>query len=129
MAKGYDTNRRRADDLNMLGRELARRSGSKCELCKAAGVKLNVAEVKASSEVPDIMNCVFICDECYRGIDNPSKMPEHWRCLSISIWSETEPVKLISAKVLRNLSEKHSWASDVLEEVYFDEDELNIIDG
>lgn len=127
MAKGFETNRRRSEELNKLGRELVRRSGSKCELCRTAGGRLNITEVKQSSAEPDPENCVFICDLCYSALSSPLKHSEHWRCLAGSVWSDVRPVKIISAKVLKILSDKNSWAADILEDVYLDNEELEII--
>ena len=123
MAKGYEVNRKRQEELNTLGRELTRRSGSKCELCLTAGVKLNVVEIPPISGEPDSDRCVFICDTCSSGISEPLKLDNHWRCLSESIWSEVKPVKVISAIILKKISGKNSWAADIMDEVYLDEED------
>lgn len=123
MAKRYEINKKRQEELNLLGRELARRSGSKCELCHSAGIRLNVFEIPPVSGEPDSHKCVFICDECISGIFDPLKQIEHWRCLNESIWSEIKPVKIISAIVLKKISGKYSWAADIMDEVYLFEDD------
>lgn len=123
MAKGYEINKKRQDELNTLGRELARRSGSKCELCLAAGTRLNVFEIPPVSGDPDSDKCVFICDICLSGIFDPVKLNNHWRCLNESIWSEVKPVKVISAIILKKISVKNSWAGDIMDEVYLDEED------
>lgn len=129
MAKGYEVNRKRQDELNLLGRELARRSGSKCELCHASGVRLNVFEIPPVSGDPDPDRCVFICDICASGIFEPLKPDNHWRCLNESIWSEVKSVKIISAIILKKISAKHSWAADIIDEVYLDEEDEEWIRG
>lgn len=48
MTKGYEKNRERIAALNSLGKNLARRSGSKCELCFASKVPLYTVEVPRS---------------------------------------------------------------------------------
>jgi len=123
MAKGYEINKKRQDNLNILGRELARRSGSKCELCLSAGVRLNVFEIPPVSGDPDSERCVFICDKCISGIFEPAKLNDHWRCLNESIWSEIKSVKIISAIILKKISVEKSWAADIMDEVYFDEED------
>jgi len=123
MAKGYEINKKRQEELNILGRELARRSGSKCELCLAAGTRLNVFEIPPVSGDPDPERCVFICDTCSGGIIEPEKHGDHWRCLNESIWSEVKPVKIISVIILKKISGKTSWAGDILDEVYLEEDD------
>ncbi len=129
MAKGYEINRKRQEELNLLGREMARRSGSKCELCLSAGVRLNVFEIPPAAGDPDPERCVFICDTCISGISDPLKMTDHFRCLNESIWSEKRPVKVLSAILLKKISVKNSWASDIIEEVYMEEEDLQWIDG
>jgi len=123
MAKGYEVNKKRQEELNILGRELTRRSGSKCELCLSSGIKLNVFEIPPVKGEPESERCVFICDTCLSGIFEPLKLNDHWRCLNDSIWSEIKPVKIISAIILKKISDKFSWADDILEEVYNDEDD------
>ena len=123
MAKGYEINKKRQEELSILGRELARRSGSKCELCLSAGVRLNVFEIPPVSGDPDSEKCVFICDTCSSGLSDPIKMNDHWRCLNESIWSEVKPVKILTAIILKNITSKNSWAGDILEEVYIDEED------
>jgi len=129
MAKGYEVNKKRQEDLSILGRELARRSSSKCELCLSAGVRLNVFEIPPVSGEPDSDRCVFICDTCASGIFEPLKLNDHWRCLNESVWSGIKPVKIISSIILKKIAERNSWASDLIEEVYLDEDEQAWIDG
>ncbi len=129
MAKGYEINKKRQEEINILGRELARRSGSKCELCLSSGVRLNVFEIPPVSGDPDSERCVFICDICSSGINDPLKLNDHWRCLNESIWSEVKPVKILSALVLKKISCKNSWADDIMDEVYLDEDEREWINS
>jgi len=124
MVKGYDAHHQRQDTLASFGRELARRSGSKCELCKASGVKLTVFEIPPAPADPDAAMCLFLCDICREQLDNPKKFdPPHWRCLNEAVWSEVPAVKVMAVRILRHLAAAESWAGDILEEVYLDEDE------
>lgn len=107
----------------MLGRELTRRSGSKCELCLSGGIKLNVFEIPPVSAEPDPDRCLFLCEKCSSGILNPLKLEEHWRCLNESIWSETRPVKILSVILLKKISAAKPWAENLLEDVYLDEED------
>ena len=129
MAKGYEVNKKRQEELNLLGRELARRAGSKCELCTAAGTKLNVFEIPPVSGEPDSAKCVFVCDICFSGLFEPVKLNDHWRCLNESIWSEVKPVKILSMIILKKISSKNSWAGDIIDEVYLDEEDESWIDN
>ncbi len=45
MAKGLDKHRERLEAVALFGKDLTRRSGSKCELCETSNVKLQIYEV------------------------------------------------------------------------------------
>ena len=122
MANGYERNQQKKNELNILAKDLVRRSRSTCELCEADGVKLTVWEVPPESDHVTADQCLFICDTCREQIENPKKMDaDHWRCLNNSIWSEIPAVQVISARMLKRLSSEH-WASDLMEQAYFDEE-------
>lgn len=118
MAKGLDQHRARLDALSLLGKDLTRRAGSKCELCDASGVKLQIHEVAPVPAEPDIEHCIFICGTCKEQIDTPKRRePDHWRCLNTSVWSEVPAVQVQAVRMLRAL-DQHDWAKDLLEMLY-----------
>ena len=122
MAKGYDENQQQKNRLNFLGKDLVRRSRSKCELCEADGVKLTIFEVPPESESVTADRCLFICETCREQIEKPKLMAaDHWRCLNNAVWSDIPAVQVISARILKRLSKEH-WAEDLLEEAYFGEE-------
>ena len=122
MGKGYDENQLRKNELNFLGKDLVRRSRSKCELCEADGVKLTVFEVPPASVQVSADQCLFLCETCREQIEKPKRMDaDHWRCLNNSIWSEIPAVQVMSARMLKRLVNEH-WAAELLEQAYFDEE-------
>ncbi len=122
MAKGLEKHRDRLNALSLFGKNLARRSNSKCELCSASGVKLSIYEVPLAPKDPEYDKCAFLCDTCITDLNNPEKLnPHHWRCLGDAIWSEQTTTQVLSFRLLKKLSDHHSWASDILEEIYLDE--------
>ena len=124
MARGLDRYTERMEKLLSFGRDLARRSGSKCELCHTGAVPLAVWEVPPVPADPDIDACIFLCEKCRTLIEkNPLKDTDHWRCLNEAVWSDVSAVKIISVRVLRQLSATESWAGELLEQVYLDDDE------
>ncbi|PKL35223.1 MAG: phnA protein [Spirochaetae bacterium HGW-Spirochaetae-1] len=120
MAKGLDRHRERMDILASFGRNLARRSGSRCELCSSSGVPLHIYEVSPVADTPDMDRCIFICTTCEKGMENPPGMADHWRCLNTAVWSEIPALQVISVRILRQISPKSDWARSLLEEVYLD---------
>ena len=121
MAKGLDKHKERIDILSSFGKDLTRRSSSKCELCSASGVSLNIFEVPPVQDIPDIEKCVFICNTCNEFILNPKLDPRgHWKCLNTPIWSEVPAIQVLSYKLLKQIEAKEKWVSELLEEVYLD---------
>lgn len=124
MARGIDNFNKRQDILKSFGKDLARRSGSKCELCAASGVSLQIFEVPPVRQEPDFDNCLFICQTCSDGIVSIKKMnPDHWRCLTERVWSDIPAVKIISVMILREISARAAWAAEVLDDLYLDDEE------
>lgn len=119
MAKGYQQNKERLERLTSFGRDLARRSGSKCELCGAAGVKLLIYEVPPVPDEPDFDHCLFVCETCATQIENPKQLDvDHWRCLYETAWSEIPAVQVTAVRQLRQLAKQEPWAGDLLEQLY-----------
>lgn len=129
MAKGYDQNIERKNTVSFYGKDLARRSKSKCELCEAAGVKLNVYEVPPILVEPKYEKCILICDNCIELIEKINKVKENdFRFLRNAIWSEVPIVKVVAISLLRKIEEKVSWAKDILEDLYIDEETEKLLE-
>lgn len=122
MAKGFEKSQARMRVVSMFGKDLVRRSGARCELCEANGVKLSVFEIPPVREEPDYEKCIFVCDTCREQVENPKWMkPDHWRCLNNTMWSEVPGVQVMSVRMLRRLAE-YDWAADLLDQAMLDEE-------
>lgn len=118
MATRLEKHHGRQNAVSLLGKELTRRAGSKCELCQASGVKLQPYEVEPIPEVPTADHCVFLCQECILQLNQPKAVvPNHWRCLSTAMWSEIPAVQLTSVLMLRRL-QPLDWANELLEQLH-----------
>ncbi len=118
MAKGKDKHQHRLDELNMLGKDLARRAHSHCEMCGEGGVKLVIHEVEPIPNLPDLEHCLFACEVCKSQLDNPKRLDtDHWRCLNTSVWSEVPCVQVQAASMLASLRDK-DWAENLMEQLY-----------
>jgi protein PhnA len=95
------------------------RSNSKCELCDATQ-DLGVFDVPPHAG-DNADNCVLICVTCRDQIDQPD--PQHWRCLSDSMWSQEAVVQVMAWRLLNRLNAE-SWAQDLLDMLYLDEETL-----
>lgn len=123
MAKGLEKHKERQAALNLLGKDLTRRSGSSCELCEATGVALRAYEVPPEESVPTLENCVFACERCREQLENPKRLDfAHWRCASQTVWSEVPAVQVVAARVLDRIGKAELWAREALEDVYFEEE-------
>lgn len=121
MAKGLKKNQERQGALSRLGKDLARRSKSRCELCQASGVPLKIYEVAPIPEEPDLDHCLMTCNVCWEQLANPGKTrPDHWRCLGRTLWSPLAGAQVIAVRQLRYLSTEVPWAAQLLDQAYLD---------
>lgn len=122
MAKGLERHRERLVAIGCLGKDLARRSKSTCELCGNAGVGLSAYEVEPIPVEPIVENCLFICEDCREQLANPRKTrAEHWRCLASTIWSDIPAAQVMSVRILSAFSKQEPWAAGILAEAQVDE--------
>lgn len=124
MAKGRDKHQERLQALSLFGKDLARRASSKCELCEAAGVKLQTVEVAPVPKQPDFDHCLLACDDCREQLLIAEKSPKridsnHWRCLNTAVWSELPMVQVSAVLLLKQIANSgEDWAADLLEQCY-----------
>ncbi len=123
MGKGYETHQARVLALQGLGKDLARRAKSKCELTGASGVPLRPYEVPPVSEDPDIVRTLLISEACHEALEKPGKlMGREWQCLAEIVWSEMPAVQVVAWRMLNCLAKREDWAREVIEEVFLDEE-------
>lgn len=123
MGKGYDTHHSRVQALQSLGKELARRAKSKCELTGAAGVPLKAYEIPPVAADPDIEKTLLVSEACIHALENPKQLKgRQWQILTEMVWSESAAVQVVAWRMLERLSRSEDWASDALQEVFLDED-------
>jgi protein PhnA len=107
----------------MLGKQLARRSHSSCELCGAREVPLSVFEVPPEQPEPTADGALFLCGECRTPIDNPRQFTAtRWHFLAESVWSDIPAVQVMAVRLLRRLSDTEAWAAAALEDLYLDDE-------
>ena len=103
--------------------ELLQRAEHKCELCSAPD-KLKVFEVPPSSD-GSVAQCTLICETCKEQINHPDKVDvHHWRALNDSMWSTHPAVQVMAWRMLTRLSSSQSWARDLLDMLYLDDETL-----
>ncbi len=108
--------------MSILEKKLKDRSGSKCELCGNEH-ELSVYNLPPNPE--DIIEKSLLgCKTCLDQIENTETTdPNHWRCLSDSMWNENLPVQIIAWRMLTRMKAE-GWPQDLLDIMYLDEETL-----
>jgi protein PhnA len=123
MGKGYDTHQARVAALQALGKDLARRAKSKCELTGAAGVPLRPYEVPPVGADPEIERTLLVSEHCIEMLEHPNRLKgREWQCLAEVVWSEMPAVQVVAWRMLNELAKREDWAREVIEEVFLDEE-------
>lgn len=121
MGKGYDMHQARVSALQALGKDLARRAKSKCEITGAAGVPLRAYEVPPVSAEPELERILLLSEACHEVLENPKRLAgREWQCLAEVVWSESPAVQVVAWRMLQRLAQREDWASEVLEELFLD---------
>jgi protein PhnA len=128
MSKGYDQNQQRHRALTLFGKDLTRRCRSKCELCEVAGEALSVFEFPPAPAEPEFPRCLFLCDRCREELGGATiALPERWRCLNNTVWSEIPVVQASAVTLLRRLASDHPWAKELLDQVFLEPDTQTLL--
>ncbi len=121
MAKGYDLHQARMMALQGMGKDLARRAKSKCEITGASGVSLWPYEVPPVAAEPDIERTLLVSEQCHEMLDHPERLVGRaWQCLAESVWSEMPAVQVVCWRMLNELAKREDWAREVLDEVFLE---------
>jgi protein PhnA len=99
---------------------LMQRSDSSCELC-ASPEQLVVFAVPPYDDVNHdqcVMTCVQCRDQLVAGSELDAK---RWHILNDKMWSSIPAVQVLSYRLLKRL-EAESWAQDLLDMLYLDEE-------
>ncbi len=121
MARGLEKFQERERALSRFGKDLTRRSRSKCELCGGAGRQLKIFELGPIPRDPEFNRCAFLCPECTESLNAPEKIdPVKWRFLEEAIWSEVPIVQVLAARILEKISRNERWAAELLDAAYFE---------
>jgi len=94
--------------------KLKARAKDSCELCGSTDhlSKMEVSPSDGSNE-----QSVYICNTCKDQIEGKSELnPNHWHCLSDSMWSEIPAVQVVSYRLLKQLNNQ-----ELLEMLYLED--------
>lgn len=126
MAKGYDTNQARLQALSLLGKDLARRAKSKCELSGESGVPLKIYELEPIPHEPDYGKCLLVSESVLEQLKHPKRIQaNHWHgVLAELIWSELPAQQVMAYRLLIHIANSEVWAQDILTDAYLEDKTL-----
>lgn len=124
MAGGYQKNQERKQALSLLGKDLARRAGRKCEVCEAAGVALHPWEVPPVQDDPELERTLLLCERCTAAAEGGALQdPAAWRCLETVMWAELPALQVTAIRLLRRLADARvDWAAVALDTAYLSDE-------
>ncbi|MBT1075612.1 hypothetical protein [Geobacter grbiciae] len=117
MAKGYQANRERQEQVGALGKALAKRAGFACEWCEGKE-DLRPWDYRPDEE-PSEETLALLCGRCREMADGRRGDLHELREIRNALWS---PVPAVAEGVARVLAKsKEAWVREAIEESFIDE--------
>lgn len=117
MAKGYQANKERQDDISALGKAIGKRAGFQCEWCERKD-NLRVWDYKPDN--PPVMETLaLLCQRCRDWADGRKASSNELRSIRNALWNNIPAIAEGAAMVLAQC--KEAWAREAIEESFIDE--------
>lgn len=123
MAKGYQGNKDRLDEISTFGKAIGKRAGFKCEWCESKE-DLRVWDYKPDAS-PDMETLALLCQQCRSWADGRKANPMELRSIRNALWSNVPAVAEGAARVLSQCNE--SWAREAIEESFINDDVKTVL--
>ena len=117
MAKGYQGNKERLEEISSLGKTIGKRAGFKCEWCESKD-DLRVWDYKPDAD-PGMDTLALLCRQCRSWTDGRKASPNELRSIRNALWSDVPAVAEGAASVLAQC--KEPWAREAIEESFIDD--------
>lgn len=117
MAKGYQANKERQDDISIFGKAIGKRAGFKCEWCESRD-DLRVWDYRPDAS-PDMETLALLCQHCRGWADGRKAAPNELRSIRNALWSNVPAIAEGAARVLAQC--KEPWAREAIEESFIDD--------
>ena len=118
MAKGYQGNKDRLDEISTFGKAVGKRAGFKCEWCESKE-DLRVWDYKPDA-APNMDTLALLCQQCRNWADGRKASSDELRSIRNALWSNIPSVAEGAARVLSHC--KETWAREAIEESFIDDD-------
>lgn len=117
MAKGYNANKERLEQISQFGKTLGKRGKFACEWCESKD------DLRPWDHRPDLEpaaeNLALLCSRCRELADGKKGMHEELLSIRNALWSDIPAVAEGAARVLAR--SKESWAREAIEDSFIDE--------
>lgn len=117
MAKGYQANRERQEQVNSFGKLLGKRAAFHCEWCDGTD-DLRVWDSRPDSEPTD-QTLALLCAPCRELASGKSSDENRLRSIRNALWSDIPAVAEGAARVLARCREP--WVREAIEESLIDD--------
>ncbi|MDY0383587.1 hypothetical protein [Trichlorobacter sp.] len=117
MAKGYQANKERQEELQSFGKSVGKRAGFKCEWCESKD-DLRLWDYQPDLS-PDMDSLALLCQNCRELADGRRADLNELRSIRNALWSNVPAVAEGAARVLAQC--KEAWAREAIEESFIDE--------
>lgn len=118
MAKGYQANKDRQEAVSLLGKQIGKRAGFKCEWC-GSKEDLRLWDYQPERE-PQPATLALLCCRCRDLSEGQKPDQNELRSIRDALWSDIPAVAEGAARVLATC--KEAWAREAIEESFIAED-------
>jgi hypothetical protein len=117
MAKGYQANKERQDDISTFGKAIGKRAGFKCEWCESKE-DLRVWDSQPDA-APAMETFALLCHRCRDWANGGKAASNELRSIRNALWSNVPSIAEGAARVLAQC--KEPWAREAIEESFIND--------
>lgn len=118
MAKGYQGNKERLEEISSYGKAIGKRAAFRCEWC-GSKEELRVWD-STPDAAPDMDTLALLCHQCRDWAGGRKADPDGLRSIRNALWSDVPSIAEGAARVLAQC--KEPWAREAIEESFIDDD-------
>lgn len=117
MAKGYQGNKERLEEISGFGKSVGKRAGFKCEWCES---KDDLRVWDYQPDLPPAMDTLaLLCRRCREWGEGRKADPNELRSIRNALWSNIPAVAEGAARVMAKC--KETWVREAIEESFIDD--------
>lgn len=114
MAKGYQSNKERLEEVSAFGKAIGKRAGFKCEWCESKD-DLRLWDYQPD-ELPSMETIALLCQRCRGWAEGRKPDTNEFHSIRNALWSDVPAVAEGAAIVLVQC--KEPWAREAIEESF-----------